>query len=312
MMPTAHEIAASLKAPFPAKDIDWRVQRAMRTRNGDKAIVLAYITSRAVQDRLDAVVGMDGWRDHYERWGDKGVKCSLSLKIGGEWITKQDGADDTNIEPTKGGISDALKRAAVKFGIGRYLYDLDESWVEIKERGDNYINTKVKVNGKEEWIKGYWDPPQLPVWALPDGEKGQSGTKRGREPEPQPKPTPAPTQAPSSHGSAPSGVGKNNGHTQSTSDDNDAITKALTLYHSALTPIVPADQDRKDLLRYAWCKLLEAQGKEVVVPSSTTHIPAQFIRKNTIEFRKMDRDGLMNMLNDWRSQFAPQLEGAPF
>ena len=45
----------------------------------------------------------------------------LELKDG-EWITKSDGADDSNIEGAKGGISDALKRAAVLFGIGRYLY----------------------------------------------------------------------------------------------------------------------------------------------------------------------------------------------
>ena len=38
------------------------------------------------------------------------------------WVTKTDGADDTTIEGAKGGISDALKRAAVQFGIGRYLY----------------------------------------------------------------------------------------------------------------------------------------------------------------------------------------------
>ena len=48
--------------------------------------------------------------------------CELSINIDGTWITKSDGADDSNIEGAKGGISDALKRAAVLFGIGRYLY----------------------------------------------------------------------------------------------------------------------------------------------------------------------------------------------
>ena len=48
--------------------------------------------------------------------------CELSLKINGVWITKTDGAGDTNIEGEKGGLSDAFKRAAVKFGVGRYLY----------------------------------------------------------------------------------------------------------------------------------------------------------------------------------------------
>ena len=48
--------------------------------------------------------------------------CKLSVRISGEWVTKCDGADDTNIEGAKGGISDAFKRAAVKFGIFRYAY----------------------------------------------------------------------------------------------------------------------------------------------------------------------------------------------
>ena len=48
--------------------------------------------------------------------------CNLSCRIEGEWVTKADGADDTNIEAAKGGISDSLKRAAVLLGIGRYLY----------------------------------------------------------------------------------------------------------------------------------------------------------------------------------------------
>lgn len=200
----AAEIAAKLKEPFDPKDIEWRVQRAMKTVRGDKAIVLAYITSRAVQERLDDVFGIDGWRDHYERWGDKGVKCSLSVRIGDEWITKQDGADDTNIEATKGGISDALKRAAVKLGIGRYLYKLDESWVDVKERGDNYINTEVKSGGQKVQIKGYWDAPQLPAWALPNGYKqatpaqqpSQDRSQSQTEPPPQQQPAAPQRQAP--------------------------------------------------------------------------------------------------------------------
>jgi hypothetical protein len=48
--------------------------------------------------------------------------CALSVWIGEAWITKSDGADDSNIEGAKGGISDSLKRAAVLVGVARYLY----------------------------------------------------------------------------------------------------------------------------------------------------------------------------------------------
>lgn len=42
-----------------------------------------------------------------------------------------DGAENTDIEPVKGGLSDAYKRAAVKWGIGRYLYDMEAAWVDV-------------------------------------------------------------------------------------------------------------------------------------------------------------------------------------
>ena len=65
------------------------------------------------------------------------------------WITRAGGAGDTDIEAEKGALSDAFKRAAVLFGIGRYLYDLPNEWIEI----DEYKKFKRK--------------PSLPAWALP-------------------------------------------------------------------------------------------------------------------------------------------------
>lgn len=156
-------ILERLQAPFPAEDIEWRVQRAMETSKGPKAIVLAYVTNRAIMTRLDEVFGVGGWKNEYKEWRDKGVLCGISVKIDGEWVTKWDGAEETAVEATKGGFSGSMKRAAVQLGIGRYLYNLTENWVDIKNSGQNYI--KTKANGKE--VKGYWDTPKLPSWALP-------------------------------------------------------------------------------------------------------------------------------------------------
>lgn len=154
-------IQDQLLKPFPQSDIEFRVQRAMSTTRGNKAVVLAYVTNRAIMNRLDEVFGVGGWKNEYKEWRDKGVLCGISVKIDGEWITKWDGAEETNIEAVKGGFSGSMKRTAVQWGIGRYLYDLEETWVDIKDKGQNYINDK-KAN-----IKGYWDDPQLPTWALP-------------------------------------------------------------------------------------------------------------------------------------------------
>lgn len=49
-----------------------------------------------------------------------GVECGISIKIDGEWITKWDAAENTQVEAVKGGRSGAMKRAAVQWGIGRY------------------------------------------------------------------------------------------------------------------------------------------------------------------------------------------------
>jgi hypothetical protein len=123
---------ADLHKPFPAAEIEWRVG----STNGDKTsgLALAYLTARHVMDRLDAVCGSQNWQDRYEFHGARTV-CYLSIRIGDEWVTKADGAGDSDVEAEKGAISDALKRAAVKWGIGRYLYDLGNIWVDTEPAG---------------------------------------------------------------------------------------------------------------------------------------------------------------------------------
>lgn len=160
------EYLKALQRPFPAEDIEWRVSHAVQGKGGAKALVLAYITNRAIMERLDEVFGIAGWKNEYAEWRDKGVKCTLTCKVENEWIAKEDGADVSDMEATKGGFSASMKRAAVQWGIGRYLYNLEQVWVNVNERGQNYIRTQTK---QKEEIKGYWDTPKLPIWALPEG-----------------------------------------------------------------------------------------------------------------------------------------------
>jgi hypothetical protein len=101
--------------------------------HGNRALALAYVDARVIQDRLDEVLGVTGWKDEYECLPDGSVVCRLHLKIGGEWITKTDVGGPSE-QPDEGdrrkaAFSDALKRAAVKFGIGRYLYRLPTVWL---------------------------------------------------------------------------------------------------------------------------------------------------------------------------------------
>jgi hypothetical protein len=154
-----------LKKPFSAKDIEWRVQQSGKKQDGEIwAMCLAYVTNRAIMDRLDAVCGPENWKNDFIPAPEGGVLCGLSIKLGDDWVTKWDGASNTDIESVKGGLSNAMKRSAVQWGIGRYLYDLDVGWANIDEKGR--FSAKTKDN---TWFK--WNPPQLPAWALPDGEK---------------------------------------------------------------------------------------------------------------------------------------------
>lgn len=169
-----------LAEPFPLDDIEWRVSRSGTGKQGVFCMVLAYITARAIQKRLDDVCGCEGWRLEPPQIltinGKSAFACGLSICTppgndhGSEWITKWDVAEPTNIEPAKGGWSGAMKRAGAQWGIGRYLYYLDETFAEVSEsqpigahRSWNYAKLSEKHGSGVYW----WKAPGLPAWALP-------------------------------------------------------------------------------------------------------------------------------------------------
>lgn len=159
-----------LKDPFPEEDIEWRVQRSGITGAKPWAMVIPYVTNRAIMIRLDEVVGVANWKNEFTTGPDSGVLCGISIKPHDEWITKWDGASNTNIEAVKGGLSGAMKRAAVQWGIGRYLYNIESMWAVFDENGKH----KAKIDNK--YFK--WIPPQLPAWALtPDSKTFQEKMK---------------------------------------------------------------------------------------------------------------------------------------
>lgn len=128
------KVAAELAAPFPPARVRWRVGSTNKAKT--RGMVLAYIDSRDVQDRLDQVVHPQNWRAHIEHQGPVAV-CTLEIWCPDRsiWIAKSDGAGATAFEGDKGRISDAFKRSAVHWGVGRYLYGLDSPWVDVEQRG---------------------------------------------------------------------------------------------------------------------------------------------------------------------------------
>lgn len=156
-----------LTEPFPAGDVEWRVSRTGKNNNGVWAKVLAYITARAIHERLDEVFGPGGWKNEFREGPSGGVICRIYFRgDGGEWVWREDGAENTDIEAVKGGLSSAMKRAGAVLGIGRYLYHLDEGWANVHDDGDRY-GRLPKDKGGDSF---HWDPPALPEWALPGGK----------------------------------------------------------------------------------------------------------------------------------------------
>jgi hypothetical protein len=124
-----------LAAPFAPDRISWRI--GSTTQDKSRGLALAYIDARDVMARLDEVCGADGWQCRYPH-ADKKTVCEIGIRIKDEWIWKADGAGDSDVEAEKGALSDAFKRAAVRWGIGRYLYDLEARWVEIEPMGRSF------------------------------------------------------------------------------------------------------------------------------------------------------------------------------
>ena len=156
---TEHEIAAALAAPFAPHEIKFRAGSV--TQDKTRAMALAYIDARNVEDRLDEVVGTFAWSDQYEPMGvgnETVILCTLTVLGVSKQGFGQLGQAHGDMSAAKGAESDALKRAAVKFGIARYLYSLPKVW--------------VTYDAQSKQLKGR---PDLPSWALP--ENWQTGTR---------------------------------------------------------------------------------------------------------------------------------------
>ena len=157
-----------LSDPFSMEDIEWLITAT--TKDKTKGLAVPFITARAVQARLDEVVGPTMWKNNFTEWKTGAQLCEILIydEALDQWIGKIDGSGDTDIEGTKGGLSSAFKRCAAMWGIGRYLYFLDGVWVEIEQQGNSY---RIKPN----------QVITLPGWALPGGT-GKPGIKDATQP----------------------------------------------------------------------------------------------------------------------------------
>lgn len=148
---TEAETLAALAAPFPPERVSWRV--GATTSDKKRGMALAYIDARDVLDRLNAVLGVH-WQCRYVPHHNGTTCCEIGVLIGAGWLWRANGAGATDHEAEKGAYSDAFKRAAVMWGVGRYLYDLDSPWVQIEPRGKSFAIPDTELAALAALLRG--------------------------------------------------------------------------------------------------------------------------------------------------------------
>lgn len=168
------KIVDALKAPFNQEDISWKPQTV--DYKAETALAVAYADPRAYVDRLNDVFGVGEWSDTYSFIatpynkfikGKKAYKespatedkqvagnkivCVAGITVRTHCISvsstgDSDASDDNAATSAE---AQAFKRAAMKLGIGRYLYELPK------------VTARFKFG---KWLDG---APALPDWALP-------------------------------------------------------------------------------------------------------------------------------------------------
>lgn len=149
----------------------WKIQTGKPGQ--PKGSVVAYIDARDVMKLLDEVVGPENWKDEYAVLASGDVKCRLSIKVGDDWIGKEDVGSQSDMEAEKGAFSDAFKRAGVKWGVGRFLYDLEVKWVDLDPNGKPIDKQGKRIYDMTAYIKGLTPTHQV-VPPAPLQEKAQT------------------------------------------------------------------------------------------------------------------------------------------
>jgi hypothetical protein len=160
----APSVADLLREPFAPEELKFKPQVV----KGDRALAVVYVDARTIQERLDRVFGPAGWSTRFTPLADGTVMCDLSCRFDGEWVTKGDVGSPSEQpdagDRMKASFSDALKRAAVHFGLGRYLYRLGGQWLAYNAKTKEFIGV-----------------PRLPAWALPYAQQGRGRPEKNRE-----------------------------------------------------------------------------------------------------------------------------------
>lgn len=201
-----------LHSPFPFSAHKWRIMASNKDKT--KGLLAYYIDARDVMDRLDEVVEHGGWSDTYTVLTQNPWTVECMLVVNG--TAKSDVGDG---DAAKDAYSDAIKRAAVKHGVGRYLYGLPSGWFETEGQG-NYVKFTAQAEQKiraqlQRALTGLTagelqdlgidvnmddvdEDPALAVQHRPPPKKQRKDSTNGKSPTPEPRPQGAPFAWPDS------------------------------------------------------------------------------------------------------------------
>lgn len=172
----------NLKKEIPHQ---WRVQSY--SKNKAVATCIAYIDGRDAQDLLDEVCGPENWQDTYKQIGDALV-CGIGIYLNGQWVWKWDTGSNSKISSDiglKDLYSDAFKRAAVKWGVGRFLYRKDIIFIDtngpkndrnkyphvVDKSGNKVYNLTKHINSLQGVSNGRKQPAKQQVFTLSEHYK---------------------------------------------------------------------------------------------------------------------------------------------
>jgi hypothetical protein len=143
---TFREAAQHLRRPFTPAAVKFKPQSVLGD-DGKGVLCVAYIDARLVYERLNLVMP-HLWRDDYRAVGDGLMWCDLTV----DGITRKDVGEGKG----KALVSDALKRAAVHFGVGVSLYAIPQQriWKDTSGSSGKLVSiwaAGTKQNGKPKF-----------------------------------------------------------------------------------------------------------------------------------------------------------------
>jgi hypothetical protein len=125
------EDLTKLKAPFSKERLGVKVQSLNREKT--RALLVLYLQHTDVQDRLEEID--PSWCSEVLHEQTQGSVWYVRMRMTLKGVPRENVGEGSD---PKAAYSDAIKRCAMLFGVGRYLYDSPTIWGDYDEGRDRF------------------------------------------------------------------------------------------------------------------------------------------------------------------------------